>query len=172
MKKKSQTRVKPKKSAAKTAKSKKEKLAEVLAQFRALPVPKADLATPEGAVLSIENAYRNKDLKAVLKCKDFKIEAQMMFVDLGMEELADRKTISETAKTLEAAFRSEIVACWPDMEGMEIRCTKQTPVSDTVVVVTEIQLLANGKAASESHIRVAKTKGGWKVLNVVESPED
>ncbi|RYF40190.1 MAG: DUF2314 domain-containing protein, partial [Cytophagaceae bacterium] len=37
---------------------------------------KANLDTPEGAILAIEQAYINQDLNAALACKDFYEEAK------------------------------------------------------------------------------------------------
>ncbi len=44
---------------------------------------KPDLTTPEGTIIKIENFYSNKDLRGVISCRDFEMEAKNLLKERG-----------------------------------------------------------------------------------------
>lgn len=139
---------------------------EIYAQLKALPPVAKDFATPEGAILCLEDAYRRHDIEAAIAAKDFKTEARLMLQKTGFKDSIDDELIAKTAEALVASFRAHTTASWPDFEGLESFFTKREPHADKVVVVTEMCRFPDG-GFSEQHMLVAETPEGWRVLNPV-----
>src|SRR5688500_20135954 len=60
-----------------------------------------DLSTPEAAVLSLEEAYRARDVNAAVKCKDFRTEAVLMLQKVSPQLASDAAIIGKTTEVLE-----------------------------------------------------------------------
>lgn len=120
-----------------------------------------DFTTPEGAILCIEEAYRNKDVESAVKCKDFVTEAKMMLQKLN-DSLNNSEVIMKTAETLELAFRKEIENSPPDFNGIETRFLDQDKMDD-LIIVNAIHKYSNGMILKEKLLTV-KNKDGWRVL--------
>src|SRR6185436_13427613 len=116
---------------------------EALKELRALPRPAMDFTTPEGAILCLEDAYRRRDIEAVLACKDFEVEAVLLLLQTMPENVSDPEIIAQTAKVLELGYRKEISENWPDMEGIESFFVDREPGFQdlSIVVVTEVSLM-------------------------------
>jgi hypothetical protein len=126
-----------------------------------------DFATPEGAILCLEDAYRRRDIEAACACKDFLVEATLMLLETAPDTADDPEVRAKTAEVLELAFRKEKEEAWPDMEGIETFFVEQHPLSDGIVLVTEFMRMPDG-SFSEAYLRVAHLTGkGWRVLNAV-----
>jgi hypothetical protein len=123
-----------------------------------------DFSTPEGAILSLEDAYRRHDLEAAIACKDFVVEAKLMLQHMGHGMERDKDVVAQTAEVLEASFRKQTSDSWPDLSGLTCSFPKTEPYADSVVSVTERCQLRDG-GYSEQRILVAKTGKGWRVLN-------
>lgn len=122
---------------------------------------KADLSTPEGAILSLEEAYRQHDIDRAVACKDFKVEAAYMARDkpaLGTSEAVDK-----IAKVLELAYRAEMKSGFPEFNGVSSTFSEKKDIGDGKVVVTEVCKFRDGTTSSQD-IMVAKTDSGWKVM--------
>jgi hypothetical protein len=135
-----------------------------------MPTIKADFESPEGAILRLEDAYRAKDIKAAIQCKDFMIEARLMFEKLKGQksDKNDADLISKTAEVLELAFRKEIEKNgFPDMKGISSTFPTRENFEKDIVIVTEVCKYPDG-GNSKQRILVAKTDKGWRVLNTVE----
>ena len=151
----------------KKKKTKEQEQEEAVAELRALPRPAMDFTTPEGAILCLEDAYRRKDIAAACACKDFLVEATLMLLEAAPETAGDPEVQAQAAEVLELAFRKEKEHAWPDMEGTESFFVEQHPLSDGIVLVTEVMKMPDGSFC-ESHLRVAHLTGkGWRVLNAV-----
>ena len=127
-----------------------------------------DHSTPEGAILCLEEAYRNKDLEAAVGCKDFKIEAKFMLQKLQKELADDAEVLAKTAEVLELGFRSEMKEKgFPDFRGVESSFPQKAPYEgrEDVVQVTEECRSGNGPV-TKNILVVAKTATGWKVITV------
>ena len=131
--------------------------------------PAADFTTPEGAILKLEDAYRQKDVEAAVAAKDFGVEARVMLTRMkkGMEK--DPEVLKQTAEVLELAFRSEMKGGFPDFAGLKCRFPRKEKYEDLedVWAVTEICTFPDG-GTSQQQLLVAKGAAGWKVLNVVD----
>jgi hypothetical protein len=128
-----------------------------------------DFATPAGAILCLEDAYRAKDIEAAVACKDFRIEARLMLQSMkNLSERANDELISKTAKVLELSYRAEIKKSgFPNMAGVQCTFPKEEPYAEDIVTVTEVCRYPDG-GSSTQRVLVAKTDKGWRVLNPVK----
>jgi hypothetical protein len=126
---------------------------------------KPDLSTPEKAILSLEEAYRRKDIEAAVACKDFKVEAEHMMKD--KPGLATPEILAKITETLELAYRAEMKKGFPNCKGVVSTFPSKTDASEGRVIVTEACRFPDG-ARTTQRILVAKTAAGWKVLVPVE----
>jgi hypothetical protein len=129
----------------------------------------ADFSTPEGAILMLEDAYRRKDLDAVVAAKDFTSEARVMLSPLRRAWSEDAEVLKRTAEVLELAFRTEMKERWPDFSGIKSRFPHKEKYAgaDDIVAVTEVCTFPDGGTSTQK-LLVAKTPNGWRVLNVVQ----
>lgn len=129
-----------------------------------------DFSTPEGAILCLEDAYRAKDLTAMVNCKDFRIEARLMFEKLKNVpvQAGDDELVNKAAEVLELAYRKEINdKGYPDMIGVTSSFPKTEPYKEGLVAVTEVCSYPDG-GTSQQRVLVAKTDNGWRVLNPLD----
>ena len=123
-----------------------------------------DFSTPEGALLKLEDAYRERDIEAAVACKDFRREAEMMLARMGSTLATNVEIVGETAKVLELAFRKEIQdSGFPDFEGVESTFPTKETRPDGTVVVTEVCRFPDG-GTSEQRVQAWHTPSGWRVL--------
>jgi hypothetical protein len=149
-------------------KTKEQEEAEAMAELRALPRPAMDLTTPEGAILCLEDAYRRRDIEAAVACKDFLIEGTLLLLEVSPELADDAETRAKTAEVLELGYRKELTGNWPEMEGTESFFVERAVLDEelALVLVTEVMRMPDGSFC-ETHLRVAQTQNGWRVLNPV-----
>lgn len=125
---------------------------------------KPDFDTPEGAILSLEQAFREKDLNKALACKDFYFEAKLMLCK--MEFGPDEEMIRNTAEVLEASFLKYMEEHGlPDFTGITSAFTRREKIDDKYWVITEVCFYPDG-GTSEQRLNTYHTAQGWKVLNV------
>ena len=132
--------------------------------------PKADFATPEGAILMLEEAYRKKDVEAAVAAKDFVAESRVMLSRLkgGLDK--DAEVLKKSAEVMELAFRAEMKKKgFPDFEGVRSHFPKKERYQsfEDIVLVTEVCVLPGGRSSTQK-LLVVETAKGWRVLNVVE----
>jgi hypothetical protein len=126
---------------------------------------KADLSTPEGAILLLEEAYREGNIEKAVSCKDFKLQAAHLARSQPWAK--DESTLAQLAKTLEVAYRAELKKGVPDLQGVESTFIEKKEIGEGQVVVTEISRRPNGNVSTQK-LLVAKGRDGWKVLLPVE----
>lgn len=132
----------------------------------------ADFSTPEGAILKLEESYRNGDLEAAVACKDFRMEAEYMLKDemktkLPQEQLTD-DIVQEAAEVLEMAYRAQMKKSGlPDFKGLRSTFPKKTKVKEDIYRVTEVCYFPDG-GTSKQDLFVGRRNGEWKVLHAVE----
>jgi hypothetical protein len=151
-------------------KTKEQEEAEALAELRALPRPATDFTTPEGAILCLEDAYRQQDVDAACACKDFLIEATLLLRESAPETADDPAIQRQTAEVLQLAYRKEISANWPNMDGIETFFIERQDYDRGIVIVVEFLRFPDG-SFQEANLRVAQTADGWRVLNPVGPSE-
>lgn len=125
---------------------------------------KLDFDTPEGAILCIEQAYRDSDMEKVLSCKDFYEEARLMLADMAFE--VDQEMISSTAETLEASFIAQIEEHgMPDFSNIRSAFTQREKLTENHWVITELCTYPDSGISTQK-LSTCKTDHGWRVLGV------
>jgi len=127
-----------------------------------------DLTTPEGAVLSLEDAYRAKDIDAAVKCKDFRTEAMLMLEKLNPEFAKDEEIIAQTTEVLELGFRAEMKQeGFPDFGGVTSTFQNKKPFRNRsdIVELTETCVDKRGSTTT-NQVVLAKTEPGWRMVVV------
>lgn len=126
-----------------------------------------DLSTPEGAILSLENAYTNNDINKALSCKDFFLEAELLLQKSKMD-YENRQLVSETSELLKLTFIAWIEKNgFPSFKDVKHSFPCKQKISDTLVLVTEICHYPNN-LSNKQNIYVGKVNDKWKVLNIQE----
>lgn len=128
-----------------------------------------DRTTPEGAILTLEDAYRGQDLEAALACRDFEREAELMLEKLGDGEFSkDEAMVQQTAEVLKLGYTAEVGQAFPDFRGVTSTFSDKQPYNGKtdVVELTETCTSAGGSSVNTMH--VAKTDDGWKVVAIAD----
>lgn len=118
-----------------------------------------DFSTPEGAVLALEDAYRNRDLEAAVFAKDFNQDA---FYFLGRLLGSDLGKTKELADALEKNFRDERSKGFPDYSEAKTSFIKKEIVSPEQVILT--QRCERGSNVRDMRLLVVKTDRGWRTV--------
>lgn len=127
---------------------------------------KADLETPEGAILSLEQAYNANNLDAALSCKDFQEEAKIMLAGLNTE--TDDEMLAGTAEVLELAFIKNIEDYgFPNFESLQ-NAFEREKTDDEHYIITEICWFPDG-GKSIQKLNTFKSDNGWKVLGPIDN---
>lgn len=129
-----------------------------------------DLTTPEAAVLSLEEAYRARDINAAVKCKDFRTEAMLMLEKLNPELAKDEEIIVQTTEVLELGFRAEMKQDgFPDFSGVTSTFQNKKPFRNrnNIVEMTETCLHIDGSTTTNQVI-LAKTEPGWRMVVIAD----
>jgi hypothetical protein len=143
-------------------------LKKMLAQFAALPPVTADFSTPEGAVLCLENAYREKNLEAAAACRDFAAEARLWLQERGhLSDEEKNATLPETIKAMEKSFRNGMAkGLPPDWIFGKSYFLKSEPFADGLIVVNKYTQTAEGDLVPQQ-ILVIKTAAGWRTVKTL-----
>jgi hypothetical protein len=119
-----------------------------------------DFSTPEGAVLALEDAYRQRDIEAAVNAKDFMQDA---FYFLGLQFGSDLGKTKELASALEINFRSQMTEeGFPSYSDTETSFVKKETVSAEQVILT--QRCKRGVASRDMRLLVVKTDRGWRTV--------
>lgn len=129
---------------------------------------KTNFDTPEGAILSLEKAYNEKNLDAAIACKDFYEEAKMMISGFNTE--LDEETIRSTAEVLELSFIKNIEEYgFPNFEELQ-NAFEREKIDDNHYIITEICWFLDG-GKSIQKLNTFKSATGWKVLGPINDKE-
>jgi hypothetical protein len=140
---------------------------ELAALIATLPPVKMDFTTPEGAILSLEDGYRRKDIEAAVASKDFATESRLMMTELKKPIPDDPKLQKEAAAVLELSFRKHTQESWPDFSESKSYFIKRVPYKDKMVVVTEACRYPDGGFSIQKLV-VTETPKGWRVVSVLD----
>ena len=129
-----------------------------------------DLTTPEAAILSLEEAYRSRDVNAAVKCKDFRTEAILMLQKVSPQLAGDEEIIAKTTEVLELGFRTEMKKKgFPDFRDVTSTFKDKKPFRNRNDIVEVTETCAHkGGSATTNQLVVAKTEPGWRVVAVTE----
>jgi hypothetical protein len=127
-----------------------------------------DFTTPAGALLVLENAYRNEDVEAAVGAKCFEVEAKLMLRETMPGFATDDEHTRRLAEVLEMAFRDELANDgFPDFRGLTCWADSIEPYTDGVVLVAERCRFPDG-GYSVQRMLVAETSKGWRVVNPLD----
>lgn len=125
-----------------------------------------NLDTPEGAILSLEQAYDNDDLEKSISCKDFRKEAEFILAKTLQTEI-DTEIIDKTAEILKLSFIKDIQENgMPKFKDIK-RAFKRQNISHEHCIVTEICYHPDG-GKSMQKLNTFKIDNQWKVLGLEE----
>jgi hypothetical protein len=141
-----------------------------LEQLRALPAVEMDFATPEGAILCLEDAYRRQSIESACACKHFLIEGILILLDVDPNLARNAELRKRNAVLLERQFRKEIAEAWPDLKGVESFFIDHQAYIRGIVAVTELHRLPDG-SFNKLNLLVTNTLSGWRVLKEISDEE-
>lgn len=123
----------------------------------------ADMRTPEGAIVSLEEAYTQGDIAAAVACKDFVTEAGMLLAQLPNMDAEDQELLEQTAETLRLSFEAHLRADgMPSFKGFKRAFPEREWIDKDTVLITEICYLPDGHTTFD---RLLCTRHGdeWRV---------
>lgn len=123
---------------------------------------KADFTTPEGAILSIENAYDEGNMDKILACKDFNIEAKLMLSKMKDMPIDD-ELLKQTAEVLKLSFLKFSQEGLPSFKGVKRAFPIREKISVEHFIITEVCYYAD-KTKSKQRLNTYLTRNGWRVL--------
>jgi uncharacterized protein YegJ (DUF2314 family) len=127
---------------------------------------KPDLTTPEGAIIKIENYYSNKDLKGVISCRDFEMEAENLLKE--RDAIITAKTKNKIAEALKSSLVETFQSNeFPHFENIE-RCFTLLEEKQDQRLIEEKVIFQNGNFTFNKLWVWRSKEGDWKVLNLVE----
>lgn len=146
---------------------------KLLAQMTSQPPVPADFSTPEGAVLCLEDAFRLKDSKAAVACRDFVTEARLWLQERGhlsSEEKTAR--LQETALAMDRSFRATLEKGLPaDWILGKSYFLPHEPFADGIVAVNKYTQVPEGGLYSQQ-ILAAQTGKEWRMVKTLPPPLD
>lgn len=124
-----------------------------------------NLETPQGAILSIEAAYRSKDIHKIIACKDFKIEAEYMIkYEMGNKMETSDVILDSLSSVLNTTFENEMKESIPDFNDIvNSQFSRLKKIDDKFVIVEEICTYHDGGTSTQKMV-IGKGPDGWKVL--------
>ena len=124
--------------------------------------------TPEGAIVSLENAYTEGNLEKAMTCKDFKEEAKMMLSKYDNEAMKGEAIVEKTAEMLQLSFLKHMQENGiPSFKGYKRAFPLREKISEKHYVITEVTTSPEGTKGVDK-LNVYLTDTGWKVLGVAE----
>ncbi|MBI1891206.1 MAG: hypothetical protein HYS18_11200 [Burkholderiales bacterium] len=126
-----------------------------------------DYSTPEKALASLENAYKNKDIEAAVRSKAFNNEAKNMLLSRFKPEIIDEALVKKTSEVLELSFRKQIAENgFPDFS--DIKCTATSKrEGQEIAVVTEVCRYPDG-GSSIQYLRAYRRNNLWKIGELIK----
>ncbi len=122
-----------------------------------------DFNTPEGAILSIEEAYNENDLSKAIACKNFRKEAEFMLSDMTSFQMDD-EILDKTAEVIELSFVQHMQENgMPDFNNVK-RAFRREFKSEDHCLVTEYCTFSDGRRTLDK-VNTYRENGEWKVLN-------
>ena len=146
---------------------------KLLAQLVSQPAVAADFTTPEGTVLCLENAFRQRNIEEAVACRDFATEATLWLQERGHLS-SEKKTaaLSETIQAMEKSFRNALAkGLPPDWILGKSYFLPREPFAVDIVVVNKFTQVPEGGLYSQQ-ILVARTGDKWRTVKIIPPPVD
>lgn len=126
---------------------------------------KPDLSTSEGAIIMLEKFYTDENIKGIMACKDFKMEAESMLKNSEMEITEATKT--EMAEVLRLTLIEDLQSHgFPHFINIERNFTLLKEKSNQRLIKEKI-IFEDG-TITINNFWIGFSEGEWKVLNLVE----
>ncbi|MFD2938506.1 hypothetical protein [Flavobacterium notoginsengisoli] len=117
--------------------------------------------TPEKAIISLENAFSNKDIVNVVASKDFEAEAKIVLQRTNVE--LNEETIDLTAKLLELSLVEYILNNgFPDFSMVKRQFSELSEIDNDLYFIEETLIYEDGKTYSNI-IFLTVEDNKWKV---------
>ncbi|MFC3356026.1 DUF2314 domain-containing protein [Sphingobacterium zeae] len=127
---------------------------------------KADRSTAEGAIITLENFYSEKNIDGILSCKDFDIEADNVLLENNLEFSIDIH--SKIKSILRISLLEELERNgFPNFENIE-RVFTLLDVRKDQQFIEERIIYTDGSTVSNKFWVGFQKDDGWKVLNLVD----
>lgn len=125
--------------------------------------------SPEEAIRSLEKAYTNEDLEAIINSKDFKTEALLILEQsTNKYDLNDEELVTEAAKLLELGMIQSLQENgYPDFSVLKSEISELQKVRDRLYVVNE-KITYPDRTTYETRIFLSEYDGVWKVATIAE----
>lgn len=125
--------------------------------------------TPEEAIRSLEKAYDNKDLEAIINSKDFKEEAKLILEQTKYKnDLDNLELIYETAELLKLSLIKSIKENgFPDFSNLKSEIFNLEKFRSNIYVVNERITYPDGNIY-ETRIFLSFKENIWKIALVEE----
>jgi hypothetical protein len=121
-------------------------------------------SSPEEALVALEQAYRDGDVDAAVRAKNFAFEGAAMIQKLG--QLVDADLARQAAHVLELSYRKHARDDGlPDFSGLTTSILSQAEVEPDLVLITERIEWADGRVAEEG-VHAARTDGRWGIVTI------
>ncbi|KXH84901.1 DUF2314 domain-containing protein [Chryseobacterium kwangjuense] len=125
-----------------------------------------DLSTAEGAIITIEEFYNNKDLDGIFSCKDFRKEAENIMIDHSV--MVNEKNLLTITSVLKRSFVDDLeISGFPNFEGIERVFTLKDQREDQQLIEEKV-IYRDGSITINELWVWNSGPAGWKVLNLVE----
>lgn len=124
--------------------------------------------TPQGAVLCLEDAFKSKDIRNILSCKDFKLEAIYMLKyemkEMDVDLKSDEEIINKLAEVLKLSFINEMKYSIPNFDHVVKSKFPRMKVIDEKFVILEEVCTYNDGGQSKQKLIVGKNDSGWRMM--------
>jgi hypothetical protein len=126
-------------------------------------------SSPQEAIISLEEAYTNNDLHAVIALKDFRAEARLILEQRNVEyDLNDAELISETAVLLELSLVTQLEKNgFPDFTGVRREFSDLYEIEGNIYAIMEELIYPDG-TFFVNKIFLSVNESVWKVAMVEE----
>lgn len=124
--------------------------------------------SPQEAIHSLEQAYRNKDIQGIVDSKDFIEEAKLVLEQTKINDEYDKDMLTETAKLLKLSLIKSIQEHgFPNFLNLETEVYGLQKFRNNIYVVNEKIIYSDGDIY-ETRIFLSVNNDIWKVVLVEE----
>lgn len=125
--------------------------------------------TSEEAITSLEAAYNNNDMEAIINSKDFIEEAKFVLEEANYEfDASDELLLEETAKLLELGLTQSLQENgYPDFSHLKSELYGLEQVNDIIYVINQKNAYPDN-TSYETRIFLSNKNDVWKVVLVEE----
>ena len=133
-------------------------------QLLRLPPVKADLTTPEGAILCLEDAFARRDIEAAAACRDFLAEAKLWIHERGhLSRETQAEMLAETTKVLEKSFRDNVNRAW-QTDWKRAKSYFPSREQDSHGIIVNEYTAIPGNPLLQRRFLTAQNNGGWRIV--------